>query len=472
MQPLSPLELLRLVRKRRLCLVLPVLAGIGVAVLVSALTVPIYLASTLILVESPKVPTDYVKATVTTDLQERLRTIEQQITSRNNLERIISEMRLHPDLVADGKMDEATLLVRRALAVQVQRGRIFQIDFKDPDPAVAAETANLIANLFIQENLKLRELQARNTSAFLEAELETIKKRLEAQEAVVARYRLDNTGSLPEQRQSNLAAIAHLETRLDINLEGIESAEMKRILLQREAEAGLADDATETPRSRRQALQLELARLESRYTDRHPDVVRLRSELKALERESGEGDETPPWADRTPDPALATELEAVDLEIQRLRSERERLLADIALYQGRLEATPLVEQRLLILTRDYDNIQDAYQSLLSKRLDARLAENLEQQRQSEQFRILEAALPPTEPHWPDVPLLLLAGIAVGGLAGLGLALLREHTDQSFQELEALQEAFPSVNVMASIPLVRGARRARLRREAGSAGGVT
>lgn len=453
----SALEIARLVWKRRGWMILPVIAGLGVGLLAAKLVSPIYRASTAILVESPRVPAHYVETTVTMSLQDRLQTIEQEITSRGNLERILNEMNLYPELVAEGAMERALRRMQRALTVEVRGNRIFRVYFGARDPQLAADTANRIAQLFIQENLRIREQQAQSTSAFLEQELGDVQGRLEEQEARVARFTIRNEGSLPEQRDSNLASLAHAQTRLNMNLEATEGAEMRRALLQREAAAGLGPSET-GPNARRRAVEIELARLQALYTERHPDVVRLKNELANLEQQGvAAGEQARERPSAVLDPVLQSEIDAVDMDIQRLDVERQRLLAEIESYQGRLTRTPRVEQELLILTRDYDNINESYHSLLEKRLDSRLAENLEKKRQSEQFRILEGALPPKNPSFPKPLLFLFVGAAAGGLVGLGLVLLREETDTTFLDKEMLQEAFPAVEVLAVLPLVKRRR---------------
>jgi uncharacterized protein involved in exopolysaccharide biosynthesis len=118
---------------------------------------------------------------------------------------------------------------------------------------------------------------------------------------------------------------------------------------------------------------------------------------------------------------------------------------------------PRVEQELLSLTRDYDNIKNSYESLLDKRLNARLYENLEKSQQGERFTMLERALPPAAPYSPNKILTLAAGLIAGGLLGLLMVLLRERTDPTYPDAESLQEAFPGLPVLATIPVFHGAR---------------
>ena len=177
----------------------------------------------MILVESQKIPTDYVRPTVTTTLNERLRTIEQQITNRSNLERVIQEIGLYQEELAEFGRERVLALARRDLELTVTGASVFRIFFTSTSPEMAAETANRVAELFIQENLKRRADEARNTSSFLEEELDSVKSMLEEQEHMVSQFRLENAGRLPSDRESKSSShrsatnAARDHSRLDLS---------------------------------------------------------------------------------------------------------------------------------------------------------------------------------------------------------------------------------------------------------------
>lgn len=459
-------DLARSVRRRPLWLIVPVILGLAAAWGALRVMTPIYRASTLVMVEKQKVPADYVKATVTSGMEERLSTIEQQITNRSNLERIVLEMGLYPELRRRAPIEKVVGVARDNLTVAKKGDSVFTIFFKDPDPVKAANTANRVAELFILENLKLRENQAQGTSSFLETELGQTKQRLEQQEAKIAAFKSLYMGQLPEQRDTNLQAVGQLQDKLEINMEALDKAETRKIILRRQiAELSqpvpvpIPPPSAPAPRTptRLEQLQDQLVELRTRYTDQHPDVVRLQAEIEQLKRigstqvEVSQAPAMPTTYTPKVDPALRAQVEAVDMEIRSLHAERARILGDIGNYQVRLENVPRVEQELLSLSRDYDNIQRSYENLLGKRIEARLAENLEKSRQSEQFTILEKAIPPADPYSPNRLLLLTIGLAGGLLVGLVSALLRDQTDSTFAEVDALQQAFPGVPVLAVIP---------------------
>src|SRR3954451_1498242 len=231
MKNLTLSDLVRAVWRRRIWFLVPLVLG-GLAGIAALRVLPkTYRAVTTVLVEPQKVPADYVKPTIATSIEERLRTIEPQIKNRDNLARIIHEMDLYPELTRQGFLEAAIARARRDLTVQLQ-GNTFRIYFEGRDPVTAARTANRVAEVFIDSNLKLRENQAQGTSSFLETELEKTKSRLEIQEAKIAEFKRQNLGDLPEQRDTNLRGVEQLQTKLEINMDALDKAETRRLLLQ------------------------------------------------------------------------------------------------------------------------------------------------------------------------------------------------------------------------------------------------
>lgn len=473
MHNLTPSELARAVWRRRWWFLPPVLVALAAAVALAYWLPPTYEASTLVMVERQKVPSDYVKATITSSMDDRIRTLEPQVNNRETLERIVRELNLYPQLRRQEGMDAAVVHARKDLRLRTQGDILFSIFFQYTDPVKAAAAANRIADMFIQTNLRLRENQAEGTSSFLETELEQTRHRLEAQEARIAAFKQRYMGELPEQSDTNLKVVESLQSKLQINMEAMDKAEQRRLSVQAQMQQAMSADRdrsdratapggpVHTPASRLEQARGELAGLLTQYTDRHPEVIRKRAEIAALEKEqpAAAPPAAPPPA-RQEDPVLRAALAGIDLEVRSLQSERAQILAQIGERQARLESVPQVEQQLLSLSRDYDNIQKSYESLLAKRIDARLAENLEKSRQGEQFTILERAMPPAIPSGPNLPLIFGACLLVGAAAGTGLALLRERIDQTFTDGDSLQAAFPGVPVLAVIPTLAKSDRAQ------------
>ena len=86
---------LGVVRRRHMQFLIPFFLGWAVVWGASWVLPPRYESSTLILVEQPTMPKDYVTPNVNDDLQERMQSITQQILSRTRLLRIIDQFNLY-----------------------------------------------------------------------------------------------------------------------------------------------------------------------------------------------------------------------------------------------------------------------------------------------------------------------------------------------------------------------------------------
>lgn len=446
---------------------------------------PFYRSTALVLVEGQQVPENFVPATVTSQLETRLHTISQEILSRARLESLITRFRLYPDLREQAQSEELTERMRRDIKLELRTtpGRdgyrsattAFTLSYRGPDPRTVAEVTNTLASFYIEENLKVRERQATGTAEFLKVQLAETRKRLDELEARVSDFKRRNLGELPQQMQTNLAMMDHLNQQLRLN-----SDNQTRVIERRDSITGLLAEAASSPQSglaepravRLARLRQELAAVRSRYTEQHPSVIRLKAEIAATEQEPVE----PKGVGKTDITSLSGSpyvlrlremLGGAQSDLKVLKIEEQRLRADIAAYQVRLENTPKREQEFLEVSRDYDTTRELYGSL-SKRLEAaQLAESMEQRQKGEQFRILDSAVPSGLPAAPNrLKLLAMSLVLSLGLAG-GALMLAEMLDTSFHSIDELRQ-YTIVPVLVSVPKIvtdadrqRGRRRFRL-----------
>ena len=456
--------------RRKWWIIIPFLLVLLAGLTYALRTPRIYEAKTLILVQPQRVPEDYVRAIVSVSVEQRLRTITQQVTSRTNLEKIIKQYGLYQDK-EDMLLDDKVALLREMIKVEVSHrtrrdeANAFTISFRDKDPEKAAAVTNALASNFITENLKMREAQALGTSSFLADELESVKRKLAAKEEELKQYRIKYMGGLPEQLETNLSILERLQTQLDQYHENLRDAENRKILIQQQIADAEKTPAVEMASPGEQGgtqslaeLKAELAMLESRYTERHPDVIRLRETIARLE--ASQGSMPGESASRAGPPSrqeegvlhsLRRQLEEVNLEINQLKAEIKETEAEIKVYEKRIEETPKREQELLSLNRDYENLRELYNSLLNRKLEAELAVSLEKKQKGEQFRVIDPAKVPSRPVEPDMRKILLATFILALGLGCGLAYLVEMMDTSYKDPEEVEKDL-GLPVLLSIPI--------------------
>lgn len=472
-------DYLEIFLRRKWFIIIPVALSI-VGILLALIFIPkTYKSSTLILIEHQMIPEFYVTPTVDNDIASRLNTITQQVMSRTRLESIINEFGLYRNVKDKLTNEELVELMRKSITLDVRSGRSgqgssFAISYIGGEPETVMHVTNRLASLFIEENLKVREQQVEGTTNFLETELQNLKNSLEIQEMQMKTFKEKYMGELPSQLEANLRTLDRLQLERQMTNEALRSAEDRKIAIERQlSEIGATPvrGATTTGtalndpmRVRLAELQAELSQLSSMYTDKYPDIVRVKNEIDEIESKirTGKGRETAgSGAGRVPsvsdDPrylTLSAQLTDVNAEVKPLKEKQIELSKNITLFQGRVERIPQREQQISALMRDYENTRQNYQNLLTKRLDARLAESLEKKQKGEQFRILDPANLPVKPFKPNLMMIVFSGLAGGIGSGVGLVLLLEYIDASFRKADDVY-AIIGIPVLATVPRIGG-----------------
>ncbi len=464
---ITPSQIFEIILRRRWIILIPFLIA-SIIGCYYAITLPkIYQSSTSILIQPQKVPGDYIKSIVSTDINSRLATISQQILSRSNLEKIIDRFKLNIKSKNSKKIyiEDVVGNLRRKIEIKVTKGKrkaagSFIINFKGKEPVKVMQVTNALANYFMDENLKIREAQAVGTSDFLEAELEKTRQKLEKQEQILALYNSKHLGSLPEELDTNLRALDRLQEQLSSKQSAL--LETKGILATLEAKYAFS---SETRNDQPDELKLvnaekELEDLQMKYTKNHPDVIKINTLIKSLkEKIIKKSSDLKKNEKRQPFGVLnelAIQIQEVNFEIKRFQSDIKNIKIKMRSYQKKVEDTPKRELELLSLRRDYSNISDTYNSLLARKLEAEIAVNMEKKQKGEQFRILDYARLPEKPISPDMKKIFLLSIAAGLGLGGGIIFLLEFIDTSFRREEDI-ESFLGLPVLATIPLIKKPR---------------
>lgn len=446
-----------ILRKRRLIIISFVVFAI-LSIPIGLLLPKTYRSSTLILVERQQIPEQYVRSTVGVEIGDRLQTISQQITSRSLLEKVIKELNLYKD--SSEHMESKVEMMRKNIEIQVRGRDAFTLSFKGNNPETVMKTVNMLASLFIEESLRIREKQVTGTSEFLESELKLIKDKLEVKEKALKEYKTRYIGELPEQLQANLSSLNRFQLELQTTTDALRSAEDRKVAAHRQLE----DRKNELDRqgginplqNKLDALRTELADLQARYTDRYPDIPRLKREIKETEeniKKEREIKKENPISRINTDQIyqnMLNQIENIEFEINALKERQKNILAQTKLYQERVESAPSREQELITLNRDYENLRLSYQSMLNRKLEAQISENLEKRQKGERFRIVDPANLPHVPVGLSKRLIVLA--ALGGSAGaaLALAILLEFIILGFKKPEEVEDLI-KLPVFATIP---------------------
>ena len=149
---------------------------------------------------------------------------------------------------------------------------------------------------------------------------------------------------------------------------------------------------------------------------------------------------------------VESQLKANEIEMANRQRAIGELQGRIADYQSRLNRTPVREQELADITRDYDQSRTYYESLLAKRNQSELATNLEKRQQSEHFRIIDPPSLPIKPYSPNRFKLNMIGLALGLAMGVAGIVGSEFLDDRIYDDKEFKKMIP-VQLMVEVPPV-------------------
>ena len=518
------------------------LAIVVVAAVVALALPPIYESTATILIEEQQIPPDFVRSTVTGFADQRIQSLNQQILSRTRLLEIIRQFNLYPEMrekytteeIIEKMRDDIKVeLISAEVTDQKKRGRkaqsegvtiAFTIAYRGRNPDVVQRVTSNLSSLYLQENLKIREQQAKSTTQFLETELKEIQERIKTLGQKITEFKSNHEGILPELQQFNLSQAERLEKEIDqLNVQ-IRAAEERKIYLEGQLATVKPDsplisstgERVMDPYSRLKVLQVALCDLQSRYADTHPDIQKVKREMAELQKLTGSGGGDPSlkrqkltqlraelaqkqgrYSDQHPEviklkkeiaelekvpestsasgpvsqpdnPAyvnLLTNIQAAANDIAALKRQRAELEAKLKTYRQRLELAPQVEQEYLALTRDYQNAHTKHQEIMNKILEARIAEGMEESQKAEKFTLIDPASYPEKPVSPKRGLIFLAGLILSLGGGLGMVALAENLDHSIKSADELAwlTGLPVLGSIARIITKEDVARERQRR---------
>jgi uncharacterized protein involved in exopolysaccharide biosynthesis len=389
------------------------------------------------------------------------------------------------------------------------------VSFSYGDPVVARDLASELVQLYLNENKRVREELAAETSAFLARQAAELAEVIAAKEAELAAFQREHAGAMPERSDLNLQLFDRTEREKLDNERDIRTLREKVDLLETELRQlspyqTITDekgDPVLSPYDRLKLLQREYLRLMAAYSPTHPDVLRTRREMEGLSAQTGQ-------------PALPRALLQVDLEAKRKEAEglRERyspdhpdvaraeraianlqeliaqtpvnqpprapaLQADNPVYlqkqsqlQGaqielraaldrsrdlqtrlndfetRLTRTPEVEREYRELSRGYEELVAEYGNIQAKQREAELALSLESQAMGERFTLLEPPLLPRLPASPNRIAVLFLSLVIAFVAGVAVVAFAESSDSRVRGSRDVLELFEAPP-LAFVPFI-------------------
>lgn len=532
-------DILAVGKRRKKTIIIAFLLIFPTVFIVALLLPAIYRAEATILRETQQVSEDLIRSTNTSYAEERLNAATQMVMSRANLLEIINVYDLYPEMRKRKTMGEIVKKMKSSILLETLYAKVtnertgrfssintaFKLSYEGKDPYKVQKVVNTLASLYIEMEEQTSGKRATATTTFFENELNNLTIQMNAYEAKIQLFKEDHMGELPENNATNTRILDKLERELDTIESRLQNQEEKKLFL--EGQIATVDpllplkteDGTivVNPGERLKRLHLQLMSLQSTLSDKHPDIKRLKNEIRELEEQVGRSDEAalkvkrlqnleeeyatqkgrlgPKHPDiiklekdievakseidqlmtekmksevseeRPDNPTyinLKTRIFVAESEISSLEKSRIEVEASIEDYEKRIERTPLVEKDYAELTRDYNSLQKKYDDISGKLMEARVAKGMEESQFGERFIVVDPAGLPDLPYKPNRIAIIILGFIFSIGTGIGLVIVQESMDHSIKSVDELNR-ITGGSVFSTISFIETAKEKRKKR---------
>lgn len=414
--------------RRKYWLIVPAVAGTLVAAGIALVMDPVYQSSATILIESQQIPTSLVASPITSYADERIAKIRQQILSRENLVELINKNKLYPEERGKKQLTELIKIMRDAIKVDLVSANVgpgnaqgskatiaFTLAFDYSVPATTQGVTEQLTGMFIDADIRRRSEQASGTASFLTRRADELRVRLQTLDGQLSEVRSRYSGALPDQLLSasqNNGAVRSEIARIDMETQSVMQSNSQLV-------GRLQDESSDPARNQLAQAQANLDKVSATYADNHPDVMAARELVRRL------SDNQRYVAPQALNPGVALELESGRSRLAMLAQQRAQLQGEIAKADRLIALSPQAAYELNNLQREYDNLDEQYQKIRDRQLEAQVAANLESEEKGERFTLVDAPLLPEEPIRPNRLMIVFLGFAAGLGLGFAMALLLE-----------------------------------------------
>ncbi|NOT84691.1 MAG: lipopolysaccharide biosynthesis protein [Methylococcaceae bacterium] len=506
-------DYIQILKRSKKSMLLTALGIFTLAVLIAFKLPSVYKSTATILIERQEIPQELVRSTITSFADQRIQVISQRVMTSENIKAIIDKFNLYANDKKTNSLETLFEQFRKDVQLEMVSANVvdprsgqptqatiaFTLAFSSVSPQLAQQVANELVSLYLNENLKRRNIAATEATDFLALEADKLRNQITELETELAKFKEAHNDALPELQQLNMQLMDRTEQEANEIDRQINTLNERKLYL--EAELAQIQPTMSTfsatgerifgASDRLKTLQAEYIALSARYAHNHPDVVKMQKEIKALEQEVGGVDrieishqitqkrgelaalseryspEHPdiielekaiasleraldqpetnmPKQDLTVKPdnpayiQLQTQLQSAKADLSAMRVSKSSLRAKLTGLEKSIRSAPQVERQYHKLTRDYENATIKYREVKAKQMEADMSQTMEKDSKGEHFSLIEPPLFPEKRFKPNRTAIVFLGFVLALGAALGLALIKAGLDPGIYGSKALQ----------------------------------
>lgn len=437
---ISTSDLKNIWRRRKWPMMIVSALIIAVSVALSVTLPAVYRSTATIIVQQPEIPEELLSSTVSEYIEYEIDSIKSDVLTSANLLKIARDTGILVGTPDEEELGRIASSLQDGISINyvtneriTDKGRVyidtlaFTISVDNASPVVSREIVTRLGELFIDEAQSRRQERAAVASDFLASEVDRLGQEVSGYEKQLSDLKQNNVGLLPESASYTLQLLDSAQRAL------AEQQALVKELQARQSDIEYQLSAESSTNSELSMAKAQLIEAQQKYSEFHPDVVRLKGRIRALEEAGGDASSTGTASTAaSSDPAAAqlrTELSRVRSELGAARSKMSSTEEKIAGFESRLQKTPEVERQYLALQRDYENSRLKFNELKNKLLEAQITEQLEREQKATHFELF-APNGDGEQVKPNRQGIVLLGTVLSLLAALLVGTFLEQMDKT------------------------------------------
>jgi capsular exopolysaccharide synthesis family protein len=433
--------------RRRVLLAAAALGGLALGILAGELQTPRYQARTLLQVMPPN-PTSLsvTDALMSTGNPMRDRqffnTQLNVLHSRSIAERVVEKLKLKDQPVFKASGDPAGFLLSHVAVEPVPETYVVEVRVNHDDPKEAALWANTLSDTYMDYSLEGQVEAAKRAYQWVNERLaETQQDMQQAQDRLLKSYQGQDlfvpegsvsaiTTSITKLNEDHIQALAR---RLELEAQLGEFVEARKRGRGLDALPQVGNDETVSSiNGRLQSLSLDLARLREKYKEGHPEVQKVQVQMEQLRKDK--------------QARIGQIEESLRAEYRQLQRREAELKQAIDSHKNRAAEQSMKLTELESLKKQADSAAGLYTVLLQKLNETNIAASI----QNNNVRLLDRAVVPSSPVWPQKRRIALVSLLAGLLLGAGWVLLRDALDNTIKDAEDVERHL-HIEMLAAIP---------------------
>jgi len=434
----------------------------------SFLAEPVYRASAQVLIEreSPKILGLPEVMSLNTADKDYYQTQYEMLRSRALAERTVAALDLihHPEFAPREKKNpkEQTAnqpkadpqpaltwlinaFLNRVIIEPVKNSRLVNVSFEAKDPALAARAANTLAEQYIRQNLDLHSRLSQQASEWIWQEIRDQRQKLEESEAALQNYKVAQGIIAIEEKEtitpqklaelnSDLVSVQNQRVEFETKCRQADSLTRRGESLESIPEV-INNAFIQNLKAQESKLVQNQAELSTKYGPKHPQLIRLNSELDTVRNQiKNEVDKI---------------VNSIRVQYQVVQA-RERNLKS-AFEAQKTEALDLSRKSVQynILKREVDSNSQMYDRLMQRLRETSISTQIE----TTNIRIVDRAEQPQRPVRPKKQTNILLAALIGLSLGVGLAFFFEYLDTSIKSPDDIEKEL-NLPFLGTVPSIK------------------